>query len=184
MANFCSKCGTRVSPDARFCPNCGNSLTGAPEAAKSAAPRDPAPAGIPQEVPQQTGRQSYVPAHGNAAGKRKGGKGGLVFLALIVLIGVIGYAGFINPGFLKTLDGGSKTAYRQPEMKGSLLDYAQQLEDAGNEAAAAAVYSLLGKGEGGCLIRKTYEDIPVLHEANEMDQITDLFGGGKEGEGQ
>lgn len=180
MANFCSKCGTRVSPDARFCPNCGNSLTGAPESANSTAPRDPAPEGIPQ----QTGRQPCAPAHSSAAEKRKSGKGGLVFLVLIVLIGVIGYAGFINPGFLKTLGGGSKTAYRQLEMKESLLDYAQQLEDAGNEAAATMVYSLLGKGEGGCLIRRTYEDIPVLHQENEMDQITDLFGGGKEGEGQ
>ena len=86
MANFCSKCGTRVSPDARFCPNCGNSLTGAPESANSTAPRDPAPEGIPQ----QTGRQPCAPAHSSAAEKRKSGKGGLVFLVLIVLIGVIG----------------------------------------------------------------------------------------------
>lgn len=50
---FCHKCGTQVSPNVQFCPNCGQLLAAAPGAPGSAAPIAWTP---PVGVRSQTGR--------------------------------------------------------------------------------------------------------------------------------
>ncbi|MBO9695134.1 MAG: zinc ribbon domain-containing protein [Sphingopyxis sp.] len=47
MANFCSECGSALSPDARFCAACGAAISGPEEAAAPAASPAIAPAPLP-----------------------------------------------------------------------------------------------------------------------------------------
>ncbi|WP_289889591.1 hypothetical protein [Janthinobacterium sp. SUN118] len=50
MAQFCKKCGTAHTPDARFCDECGNAVNTAPAPASS-----PAPAQVPAQAPALSG---------------------------------------------------------------------------------------------------------------------------------
>lgn len=47
MANFCSECGSALSPDARFCAACGAAVSGPEEAAAPSASPAVAPASLP-----------------------------------------------------------------------------------------------------------------------------------------
>lgn len=66
----------------------------------------------------------------------------------------------------------------------SLLDYAKQLEKAGNSEAAAAVYELIAQGGGAELIEKAHEEFPAVKDADEIEQIEEVFDHLKGGDGK
>src|SRR5713226_940338 len=75
---FCHKCGTQVSTDVQFCPNCGQSLTAAPSAASGPPP---APWTPPVGAKAQTGR--WI---GEGWQMVKADIGTFILLAIIVLV--------------------------------------------------------------------------------------------------
>ena len=76
----------------------------------------------------------------------------------------------------------STEAYIQSEHE-ALLDYAERLEEAGNEEAAAAVYALLPQGGGAELIETMHDELPVLNAADELGQLDVIFDHLKGGDG-
>lgn len=57
----------------------------------------------------------------------------------------------------------------------SLFDYAKKLEEAGDTAAAAAVYEIIVKNGGAGPIDHAHEENPLMKEADEADAYMDLF---------
>lgn len=66
----------------------------------------------------------------------------------------------------------------------SLIKYAEQLEKAGNSEAAAAVYELIAQGGGAELIEKAHEEFPAVKDADEIEQIEEVFDHLKGGDGK
>ena len=66
----------------------------------------------------------------------------------------------------------------------SLYDYARRLEEAGNSEAAAAVYALIAQGGGAELIEKAHEEFPAVKDADEIEQIEEVFDRMKGGDGK
>lgn len=101
--------------------------------------------------------------------EKRGGKG-LLILLLILLIALVGFFGFRDGGWFR----GGKSY--DPQHMQSLLDYAQELEKAGNSEAAAAVYERIAEGGGAELIQKAHEDMPVVEKTDEIEQMEEVFG--------
>ena len=188
MANFCQNCGAALTEGAKFCPACGTpSMQAAPQPQQPPAqpPQKqytPRPqVHIPEQFAQTYAAKAQAKAQSGAPAPRKKGKGGLVALIVILLVAVIGvvcFLGFRDGGWFR----GGKT-YDAQSMQ-SLLNYARQLEKAGNGEAAEAVYELIAKGGGAELIQKAHEDIPIVEATDEIEQITEIFGGVKGGGGK
>ncbi len=102
---------------------------------------------------------------------------GIAILCAVVILIVVCFLGFRDGGWFR------KKTYDAQAVQ-SLMDYAKQLEDAGNSEAAAAVYELIAKYGGGDLIPEAYEDIPLLKADNEIEQFKEFISGGQEGDGQ
>ena len=66
----------------------------------------------------------------------------------------------------------------------SLINYAEQLEKAGNSEAAAAVYELIAQGGGAELIEKAHEEFPAVKAADEIEQTEEVFDHLKGGDGK
>ncbi|MBR0466208.1 MAG: hypothetical protein IJJ40_01780 [Clostridia bacterium] len=66
----------------------------------------------------------------------------------------------------------------------SLIKYAEQLEKAGNSEAAAAVYELIAQGGGAELIEKAHEEFPAVKDADEIEQVEEVFDHLKGGDGK
>ena len=79
MANFCSSCGSKISPNAKFCPVCGAKIAQASQAG-GAQPGQPV---RPQGAPRKSG---------------SGGSGALCFLLAAVLVIELAVVGFYRPG--------------------------------------------------------------------------------------
>lgn len=80
MANFCTKCGTTLSPDIRFCTSCGTPVDGQPVTANGPAYPGPMPPGTPMSAPVQVPQSS-----GSSALKVI-----LIIVAVCVGLGIIG----------------------------------------------------------------------------------------------
>ena len=196
MAKFCQNCGNALTEGTKFCPSCGTPVTqSAPQVQpQQQQPQQPVYRQPQQQPKQHTHSQVHIPeqfakrnaerAQQNAApAKKKKGKGGIIAVIAIILvatIGVVCFFGFRDGGWFR--ENNSKT-YDAQRMQ-SLLDYAKQLEEAGSSEAAAAVYELIAKGGGAELIQKAHEDIPIIKSVDEMEQIQDIFGGQRGGDGE
>ena len=120
---FCKNCGSAAAPGSAFCKNCGAPLQGAAPSSPAAgplqaptgahsssasrgaaanggsAPARPAPraaAPAPQPLPQA----APVRDRPAAAQPKKGGKRGLIVLAVLVVLAGLAFAAFKYPGFL------------------------------------------------------------------------------------
>ena len=101
----------------------------------------------------------------------------IVLILLLAAIGAVCYFGFREGGWFR-----GKPSIADAENVGSLYDYAKRLEEAGNYAAAQAVYDLIAKGASGELINKAHEDIPIISSVDDLNQITEITKGSKKGE--
>ena len=175
MAKFCVNCGTRLEDGARFCTNCGT------PSAPAAQPQQQ-----PQRQPAEKTENSYSkqPAYKQqgywqSQSARSGGgqpqksKAPIVIAAVILIAAVIIACVFIFGG-----SGGSGKTNQNAD---SLREYAQRLEKAGNEEAAAAVYDLIAQGGSADIINNINENVPLFNAINELaylDEIAyDLDGG-------
>ncbi len=187
MPKFCPNCGAQVADNAKFCLTCGKPLA----AQQPVQPQQPQYQQQYQQAPQyqpqyQQPQYQQVPQYQQqyqqpvyAQPPKKKGKGGIVFLVILLLaaIGVVCYFGFRDGGWFR-----SKPSIVDAENVGSLYDYAKRLEDAGNYAAAQAVYDLIAKGASGELINKAHEDIPALRSADDLNQFSEITKGFRKGE--
>lgn len=80
MANFCTKCGTTLNPDTRFCTSCGAPVDGQPVAT----------AGPVYAGPTQPGAPMYAPASVPQSSSSSALKIILIIVAVCVGLGIIG----------------------------------------------------------------------------------------------
>ena len=193
MAKFCHNCGSALTEEALFCPECGSRVLQAappvqppqtqPQSRQAVPPQRQFTPSPQVRVPEQFAQKNAARAQNNAPVKKKKGKGGLIaviVILLVVVIGVVCFLGFRDGGWFR---GNNSKPYDAQSMQ-SLLEYAQQLEESGNSEAAEAVYELIIKGGGAELIEKAHEEIPIVRFADDYKQIKDAFGEWKGGEGE
>lgn len=195
MAHSCQNCGTALGEGTKFCPSCGTPVAPSVPSQQPVQPQQPQqpqeqqPPQQPQRqytqsqvhIPEQFAQRNAARAQQNAApaGKKKG-TGGIVFLVilLVAVIGIVGFFGFRDGGWFR-----SDKSYDTQHMQ-SLIKYAEQLEKAGNSEAAAAVYELIAQGGGAELIEKAHEEFPAVKDADEIEQIEEVFDHLKGGDGK
>jgi hypothetical protein len=93
MATFCSKCGTQLEGNERFCVKCGNDVmapAGAPAAAPPMAPAPPPP-GYPAHVPMPFVAPGQVPMSVAMPPPAPAHKSGMLWLVIIVALAVGGW---------------------------------------------------------------------------------------------
>ncbi len=157
MPRFCPGCGAQAADNAKFCLTCGKPLTAQqpvqPQYQQQQYQQVPQSQPYQQQPQYQQPQYQQVPQYQQpyqqpayAQSPKKKGKGGIVFLIILLLaaIGIVCYFGFRDGGWFR-----SKPSIVDAENVGSLYDYAKRLEDAGNYAAAQAVYDLIAKGASG-----------------------------------
>lgn len=168
-SRFCTSCGAQIPDGVKFCPKCGASVSGTQPSYQKPAPQNQQPQSV-----QQTYTQKQTQTYSAPPVKKKKGKGGVVVLVVILIlaVGVTCFLGFRDGGFFRK---GSK---RIVDKSGSIsmLEYAKQLEEAGNYEAAAAVYSLITKTESARLLQEARENNEVIGIVDEAESITDFFG--------
>lgn len=124
MNNFCTNCGTQLTPGAKFCPECGNEVqirkksaapkapkagqapaadTNATAAPKTAQPRQASKAAQPQQPRQQKQRPGSGSGTGPAAVRpsERGNYGAICILLSFVLAVEFCIAAWLRPGFLR-----------------------------------------------------------------------------------
>lgn len=169
MAKYCINCGAELKEGTKFCIACGAPVQQQtePQAQQPVQqqmqqqPQQPVygqhvysqPTYPRQPVyPQQHYRQ---PAYGQpvyaggAAVKEKKGKGGIVFLIilLVLAIGAVCYFGFRDGGWFRSKS--RPTKYDGISGYEAIIDYADRLEAEGNLEAAAKVRTLIPKAAAG-----------------------------------
>ncbi len=180
MPRFCSGCGAQMADNARFCPKCGTTAAQQPVQPQYQQPQF-------QQQPQYQQQQYQQPVYQQqpqyqqpmyAQPPKKKGKGGIVFLVILLIaaLGIVAYFGFREGGWFR-----SKPGTVDAENLGSLYEYAQRLEDAGNYAAAQAVYDLIAKGAGGEMIPKAHEENPVISAADDLNDLSEIMSKFKKG---
>ena len=94
----CKYCGAPLKEGARFCPSCGKPAAGGdPAAKKRQAAKQPAPPRQPAPSRQQVPPRQQVPEEPEREQKpKKKGKGPLVALLILLLIALMGAAGFVG----------------------------------------------------------------------------------------
>lgn len=96
MANFCNKCGTRLSPGAKFCPTCGQKMMSAAQApGQSNLPPQPQQA-APQ--PQKVPRKASAPS---APRKMSSISPILCAILAVVMLAELVIIAYVRPGILK-----------------------------------------------------------------------------------
>ena len=188
MSKFCQNCGTALADNANFCTKCGTPAT-------QDAPQQPqrtvyaASAGIaPAQYAQNNGAKEQKSA---SRKKNNGGLIAVISILLVVLIGVICFFGFRDGGWFRRSSNENvkeklpsrPTTYDAQSMQ-SLLDYAKQLEEAGNSEAAEAVYELIEQGGGAELIEKAHEEDSIIKAVDEIGQLQEIFGNVRGGNGE
>lgn len=191
MSKFCQNCGSALTDGDQFCASCGFPV--APSAEPK--PETQQPSYQQQQPVFQQPHSSQFAQTANPAAKKKG-KGTLVAVIAVLLaaaIGAVCFLGFRDGGFFRRGEAAKEEksaaevngsednettehALYDAEALGSLFDYAKQLEEAGNNDAAAAIYEIIVKNGGSALIEQARDDIPLLNAAKEIDEIVEAFG--------
>ena len=210
MAKFCQNCGSALGEGTKFCPGCGTPVpqaspqqqpvqpqqTQPPQQQQYQQPQQPAPqqrqyAPQPQvHIPQQFAQKNAARAQNNAPVKKKKGKGGLIAVIIILLVVVIGavcFFGFRDGGWFKGKDNPQSNPTTNEEQSNfeALLDYANRLEAAGNEEAAAKVRALIPEAAAGEARQKAYEqqeensDLQLMEDIEDAIEAYNLVKGGK-----
>ena len=110
--------------------------------------------------------------------------GGLVAVIAIMLVAAIG-AGCCGCGWFRGDSQDRPTSYDGQNSFEALLDYANRLEDAGNEEAAARVRALIPEGAAGEARQKAYEkqeensDLQRVEDLKDLTEFYSLTKGGK-----
>jgi len=122
MAKFCTKCGSPLAEDVKFCGTCGTAVPVQEPAPVQAAPvQAPAPAPVqPAPTPVQPVYQAPAEAPVAAPAPKKKGKAGLIIGVLLVVVALIVAAvlipwGDIFGGSDDDSEGGSAAAAGSPE---------------------------------------------------------------------
>ncbi|MBR1842008.1 MAG: zinc-ribbon domain-containing protein [Oscillospiraceae bacterium] len=181
MAKFCQNCGSPLPEGANFCTSCGASVAQSAPQVRLAQPT--------QSVQQQPQSQQFAYQQTRVEPKKKKKRKGVAVFFVLMLIAAIGFFGLRDGGFLrgfieKRSENRSDSETYDAQSLRSLLDYAEQLEKAGNSEAAAAVYELIARGGGAELIKKAHEELPALKSADEIEQIEEIFDHLKGGDGK
>ncbi|MBR4470825.1 MAG: zinc ribbon domain-containing protein [Erysipelotrichaceae bacterium] len=135
MANFCEKCGTPLGPKAKFCPECGAKIIEIKK--KDIKITEDGKGGLRFDVPEGTtvsisdpepktgkNKKSHL-VKNESAPRKKGGIGAffkkVLILYLVGCIGVVGYLGFVDPGWFvkKKKDPWVDTVYSPSNTPGS-----------------------------------------------------------------
>lgn len=90
MSRFCNKCGAPLRDGIRFCTKCGAPITEAPQ-----------PQPQPQYQPQSQPQPQYQPQPQAAKKSGKGAVIGIVAGLVVIALGVTGWLGFREGGFLR-----------------------------------------------------------------------------------
>lgn len=185
MAQFCSTCGSALAEGSKFCSKCGAPvLQVAPPEQPQQSQFQPQPPQPRTSIPERPVRNDPANMQKLASVVKKKSKVGLIAAIVILLaaaLGVVGFFGFREGGWFR---GESDGKVPDAQSVQSILDYAKQLEKAGNDEAAAAVYELVPKGIGGELNSKAHEDDPKLKVVDEARQITEIIRNGEGGSGE
>lgn len=206
MAHFCQNCGTALGEGTKFCPGCGTPI---PQIAPQQQPVQPQPPQQPQyqqpqqpvyqqpqkqhtqsqvHIPEQFAKKNAARAQKPAPVKKKKGMGGLVAVIVIMLvaaIGVVCFFGFRDGGWFRGDSQDRPTSYDGQNSFEALLDYANRLEDAGNEEAAARVRALIPEAAAGEARQKAYEkqeensDLQWVEDLKDLTEFYNLTKGGK-----
>lgn len=186
MAKYCSKCGQAMAEGAKFCPACGTPVTQTAQQpvqqpGQNTQPQVKTPALSAQKSAAMVSKQT-------APGKRKKGKGGLITvfaILFVVVIGVVGVFGFRDGGWFRKMDNpqGRPTTYDGQNSIDAIIDYANRLEAAGNEEAAAIVRSRIPQAAAGEAnqkieeFRQNNEDWQMIENIEDAVRIADALGG-------
>ena len=184
MAKFCVNCGTKLDDNARFCPNCGTPAAPAAQPQQSQQPpqqpvsRQEPGYQQPQQPAEQTGNTySKQPAYKQqgywqSSGSQSGGGQTLKSKLPIIIAAVAALALIIVVIALISKGCGGNGGTNQNA--GSLRDYAQRLEAAGNEEAAAAIYDLIAQGGSAEMINKINGEVPLFNAMNELGYLDEI----------
>ena len=129
-------------------------------------------------IPEQSAKKNAARAQKPAPVKKKKGMGGLVAVIVILLvaaIGVVCFFGFRDGGWFRGDSQDRPTSYDGQNSFEALLDYANRLEDAGNEEAAARVRALIPEAAAGEAHQKAYEQQKENDELQMMEDMEDLL---------
>ena len=210
MEKFCVNCGAPLEPDAKFCVNCGTKIeaasTSEPEPTdevKPDAPVEPTPEPEPKadtppapedksadDVPAYKKPGYFKKEEPKASEKQPTNNKKILIIAVaaLLIIALIVACILIFSGKKDDDDDDSSGKEKGRTVNiddlESLREYAESLEKAGMTEAAAAVYELIAKGGGAEYIQKAHEDITIIEAADEAEQVGDIFGGAKGGDGE
>ncbi len=106
---------------------------------------------------------------------KKKSKAWLVII-LILLLAMLAFFGFRDGGWFR-----KKNVSYTPVAMDSLRAYAERLEEAGNTAAAEAVYGQIAQGGGAELIEESHENFPIIAASDEVDQLEEFANAAKGG---
>ena len=191
-AAFCTRCGrpmAQAQPQQQLCPYCGRALIKNDRFCTGCG----RPITTQQPVQIQHQQIRTAPA---AQPKKKSGKGALI--ALIAVFGsaavlVVGILGFRKGGWFRSKDepgkesvvqddnddqtnlNGRPTTYDGENSIDALLDYADRLEKAGNEEAAALVRSKIPQAAAGEANQKLEELGQENEELQMIENISDAM---------
>lgn len=198
---MCPYCGCALNYNNRFCTGCGRPVIIQQSVQKQARQIQPPQQRLIQPQPNQRQPQQMQPqpqlirtaptAQSPASrSKKKTGKGALIALAAVfgsAAILVVGVLGFRKGGWFRSKidsakesvvqdDGetglnGRPTTYDGENSFDALLDYANRLEKAGNEEAAALVRSKIPQGAAGEACQKLEE---LKQENEELQMVEDI----------
>lgn len=170
MAKFCINCGSALREGSNFCPQCG-----APVQKTVQQPQQTQTAQKQQELSVKKEPVKKTQKQPQKTEKKKKGKGGLVAVIVILLVAVIGVAGFLGfregGWFRSNKNQGRPTTYDGNSDIDALLDYADRLEEAGNEEAAAIIRSRIPDAAAGEANQKLEE----MTEENEELQVIEII---------
>ncbi len=97
MANFCLKCGAELRPDSKFCPVCGKPVRPSPNGVRVSREGK----GLKFDVPEGSKVTISDPSlkEKTSASRNKTSRGFPAKLLIILLAAVVGFTGFVKPGF-------------------------------------------------------------------------------------
>lgn len=168
MAKFCINCGSVLREGAKFCLQCGTPVPQSAQQTQTAQKQQELSA--KKEPVKKT--QKQVPQKTEIKKKGKGGLVAVIVIILVAAIGVVGFLGFREGGwFRNSKNQGRPTTYDGNSDIDALLDYADRLEEAGNEEAAAIIRSRIPDAVAGEANQKLEE----MKEENEELQVIEII---------